>query len=287
MDGVADFLADEFFTNKRTYSTLNSYRSAISSVHLPIRGTPVGQHPIIQRLLKGAAIRRPPAPKYATTWDVNLVISHLKALPEARLLSLKDLTLKLVMLAALVSADRGQSLALMNPRLVSFTSGKATFFITDRTKTSKPGKPVKRIVLTAFPQDPSLCVKSLCQYYLKRTAALRSLPSTNTSGGSSTRGDPRTRLFISYRKPHRPVTSTTIARWLKVTLAKVGIKGYGAHSTRSASTSAAVHSGLGTQDILKAADWSRETTFNKFYNRSGDDTIFGRTILASSEQQQQ
>ena len=40
-----------------------------------------------------------------------------------------------------------------------------------------------------------------------------------------------------------------------------------AHSTRGASTSAAADSGITTSDILKAADWSTESVFRKFYYR--------------------
>ena len=38
-----------------------------------------------------------------------------------------------------------------------------------------------------------------------------------------------------------------------------------AQSTRSASTSAAADFGITSNDILKAADWSTESVFRKFY----------------------
>ena len=50
---------------------------------------------------------------------------------------------------------------------------------------------------------------------------------------------------------------------------------------------AALDSGLSVSDILKAANWSRESTSNKFYNRSQDDTVFGWAILTSREGRKQ
>ena len=44
--GIANFLSSEF-ENGKQYSTLNTYRSAISATHPPIEGYPVGQHLLI------------------------------------------------------------------------------------------------------------------------------------------------------------------------------------------------------------------------------------------------
>ena len=40
-----------------------------------------------------------------------------------------------------------------------------------------------------------------------------------------------------------------------------------AHSTRAASASAAKTTGASVADILKAGNWCRESTFNRFYNK--------------------
>ena len=42
---------------------------------------------------------------------------------------------------------------------------------------------------------------------------------------------------------------------------------FGAHSTRSASTSAAASKGLPIDIVLKAAGWSSASTFTRFYKR--------------------
>ena len=70
-------------------------------------------------------------------------------------------------------------------------------------------------------------------------------------------------------KPHKPVSPCTIARWLKevLKLSGIDVSVFTAYSTRSASASAAADSGVTTNDILKAADWSTESVFRRFYYR--------------------
>ena len=63
LSDIANFLSSEF-ENGKQYSTLNTYRSAISATHPPIEGYPVGQHPIVCRLLQGMFNERPPQPRY-------------------------------------------------------------------------------------------------------------------------------------------------------------------------------------------------------------------------------
>ena len=71
-------------------------------------------------------------------------------------------------------------------------------------------------------------------------------------------------------KPHKPVSASTVGRWIKETLKAAGINTatYKAHSTRSASTSKAALAGIPTDAILKFADWSNAQTFRRFYQRN-------------------
>jgi len=87
---VANFLA-ELFEQGYQYSSLNAYRSAISSTHERVDGLPVRQHPTIVRVLKGAYNKRPPLPKYSTTWEVSKVTSYITTLGDNHSLSLKSL----------------------------------------------------------------------------------------------------------------------------------------------------------------------------------------------------
>ena len=264
---VLEFLSFEFQKNK-LYSAINSYRSTLSTTFPPIDGFPIGKHPTVLQFMKGVYNLKPTVPKYSCVWDVSVVLDYISSLPCNDNLSLKDLTCKLAILIALVSADRGQSIAFLDLNFLKILPSKAVFMINKLTKTSRPGKPAKRVILPAYSKCKKLCVKSTLQCYIDRTKQLRS---------SSI-------LFISIFKPHKQVTSSTIARWLKSVLVKSGISGYGAHSTRSASTSAALEAGLSVKDIMNVADWSNASTFNKFYKKVpvSSDVSFGKTVLQST-----
>ena len=61
----------------------------------------------------------------------------------------------------------------------------------------------------AYSKAPQLCVVTFIQEYVKRTNVLRK--------GS-------TQLLLSYFKPHQPVSTETIGRWLKTALKNAGIE---------------------------------------------------------------
>ena len=73
---VVNFLAD-LHKQGYQYRSLNSYCSAISSVHERVDGHTVGQHPLVTRLMKGVFNDRPPLPRYICTWNVQTVLSHI------------------------------------------------------------------------------------------------------------------------------------------------------------------------------------------------------------------
>ena len=107
---IANFLA---YLHEEGYQSrsLNAYRSAISSVHDSVDGVEVGKHPVISRLLKGAYHVRLPLPRYAATWNVQVVLQYIEGLGPSSSLSLKLWTLKLVMLMALMRPSRSADLA--------------------------------------------------------------------------------------------------------------------------------------------------------------------------------
>ena len=78
------------------------------------------------------------------------------------------------------------------------------------------------------------------------------------------------KLFIGLKKPHKPVSSTTIGRWIKLSLLEAGIDTakFSAHSTRSAASSKAATKGVPMDQILEKAMWASESTFQRFYKRS-------------------
>ena len=96
----------------------------------------------------------------------------------------------------------------------------------------------------------------------------------------------RSRLFLSWIGQHSPVSSSTIARWLKCFMEEAGIdiSIFKAHSVRGATCSTAAGAGVTTKHILEAADWTSEGTFQQFYCRNlkkDDKTTFSTAVLSS------
>ena len=178
--------------------------------------------------------------------------------------------MKLVLLTALTSGQRCQTLSLMNLDSAQIGPNNVKFIIEMPTKSSKASKPQTEVDLIAFPHDPLLCVMSTLKVYLQRTKQCR--------------GQEK-RLFLSYVPPHKAVGSETIGRWIKFTLSVAGIdtNKFTAHSTRSASCSAASRKGVPLETIMKATGWSSSSTFARFYNKPLVDncTDFARYVLSS------
>ena len=132
-------------------------------------------------------------------------------------------------------------------------------------KTTWPGKHLQPIELIAYNQDKTLCVVSLLQTYLTYTQPLLWQYS---------------KLLISYTKPHKPVTISTVSKWAKAMLkeARMDITCFSGSSTRSAFSSYSVQSGLPLKDILKAGGWSNAGTFARYYNKPVQ-ANFGSHIL--------
>ena len=249
---VVEFLTDCFHEGKG-YSTINTYRSALSTTLCAMNDDrdSFGSHPLIARLLKGVYILRPPTPRYSSTWDVSEVTDYLKTLAPLRELSFKLLTLKTVMLCALASAQRQQTL---NFRKESQDS--ITFVVTDRLKTSRPGKSIE--ITFSSSGCASICPLAALKEYISRSETLRFRSGHFVS-----------KLFLSLIGPHNPVSSMTIARWIMSVLQSAGIdtSKFKAHSVRGAATSRAYFTGTPVADILKMADESSEHVFRRHYLR--------------------
>ena len=158
------------------------------------------------------------------------MLDKLREMSPASTLALKELTYKLVMLIALVSAQRGQTIHLLNIKNMTKTESSYSFTITELTKTKKPGHKADIITLMAFTPDIRLCVYHCLEEYIQRTEKLRS------DDGQ---------LFISFNKPHNKVSRETLRRWIKnvMVLAGIDVNIFKPHSTRSASTSVGCSSG--------------------------------------------
>ncbi|CAG2237781.1 unnamed protein product [Mytilus edulis] len=176
--------------------------------------------------MKGVYNLRPTKSKNICVWDVSLVLNYLRKLSPVNMLTLQEVTLKLVMLIALTNATRVQTLKFLSVDCMEKLRDEFVFHLDVLLKQSRPGYKNPDVKLRAFPPDRRLCVYTVLKEYIKRTEILR----VHTK-----------QLLISYIKPHKAVTCSTISRWIKVVLQKSGIdtRQFSAHSVRSAATSKA------------------------------------------------
>lgn len=246
-------MAEQFQANK-AYRTVSGYRSALSMTLPPIDGTAVGSHPLVSRFMKGVYHRRPPRPKYTFTWDVKVVLDMLQAWGEPATLSDRNLTLKLTMLLALAGAHRSGELRHLAVEGLRHHGDYVVLRLMELTKTQRVGTPLKEVSVAAY-TDARLCPVRTLEEYLRRSASWHAKRPTQ--------------LLLALRRPHQPVASSTVARWLKMVLgeAKIDCTEFTAHSTRGASTSAAARAGVSTEVVLATAEWKRASTFRRFYWR--------------------
>ena len=239
MADITSFLSD-CFNEGLENRTLNTYRSALSGVLPPIDGFPVGQHPLFVRLLKGIQNLRPALPRYKHCWDVDTVLDYLRSLPSNKDLSLKILTHKLAALLALTSPNRSSDLKLLDVRFMRILPEGVEFKLPGLTKTSSK---VSSVFFAKYVDCDDLCVLRYLQCYILRTSTFRPLPDPETPS----------QLLISYHRPHGPVKSCSIARWIKSVLDSAGIDTgiFKAHSTRSASTTKARSKGVPLDEVVK------------------------------------
>ena len=120
---------------------------------------------------------------------------------------------------------------------------KVVFEIRKQTKTTRPGKRAKRVILQAFTKKNSEMLHRT-SYAATRCGSHQYSNLVNSS-----------MWFTSILKLREQLTSTTIARWIKIIIVKSGIISCGAQSTRSRTFSERYH---------ECGWWLNASTFNGF-----------------------
>ena len=252
---VIEFLT-ELFDQGFGYSAINTARSALSQFIVYKGHCTIGSHPWVIKFVKAVFNLRPPVPRYSDTWDVSILLKFLRSLSPLHHLSLKKLTLKVVSLVALHVAARAQTLTCLDLNKMTKSKSKFVFRVgASDLKQSRPGYTPPQVELKAYPVDRRLCVYKALEVYIEQTKHLRNAES---------------KLFLSYMKPRKRVSSSTVGTWIKTTLAMAGIdvSVYKAHSIRAASTSKVLSVGGNIPQILKTAGWSNAGTFAKYYKKA-------------------
>jgi integrase len=248
-----------------SYMSINTARSALSSVFGKIDGGPIGENKLVTDFMRGVSKLRPPRARYSTTWDPDKVLNVIKSW-KTQEADLKQISFKLIALLALVTGQRVQSLSSIkisniiweNPVQIKLTSILKTTSITNNN-------PV--LVIPPY-HDKDLCPINTLNEYLRQTSSIR---------------NGKDELFLSFIKPHSPVTSSSLSRWLTEVLKLAGIDcdQYHAHSFRHAATSKVAARGVSVDTILKQVGWTRNSkVFAKFYNKPIEERAeFANSIL--------
>lgn len=259
----------EFLTKKfdegASYSTLNTARSAVSL----ILSLDVSQCPIITRFFKGVYKLRPSKPRYSKIWNTEPVLKRASELYPLSDLALEQLTNRLIILLALGTAHRVQTLSLINIDEIKALDTGVDIRISKPIKTSRYGAAQPNFFIPFFNDKPKFCLASTIIHYVEVTKVIRK--------------DVKN-LILCVKKPHKAATAQTISRWIRAFLRTSGINGeYSGQSTRHASTSAALKKGLDVSIIKSTAGWSRDSlVFARFYNRpiESDRGSYVTTVLS-------
>lgn len=264
VDWILKFLT-ELFEKGSSYGTLNCTRSALAL----ILSSELGSNEKIKRFFKGVQNLRPTAPRYDYIWDPSIVLNYLCTFFPNEELSLKDLSCKLITLLALITAHRAQTFSLIKLNNIHKKETGFEIWIKDRIKTSRVNKIKPILYIPYFHNNPSICAAQTLEAYLHKTSNLR--------------GNQQ-ELFLTFKRPHKPVSTQTLSRWIKMTLKSSGIniEIFSAHSCRHAATSSANNKGINIDIIRSTAGWSKGSeTFAKFYNRPVvDKNVFATSILS-------
>ena len=174
---------------------------------------------MVSRLMKEVFSDRPPLPKYTSTWKVETILNYLETLGDNDKLSLTQLTWKTVMLLALTHPSRSGDLSQLDIRMHRYSPEGVMFTPGSLVKQSRQEKSIHEFFFPSVPSNITIYPVTTLKAYEHRTEFIHS--------GVS-------KLFLATIKPHRAVSSSTIAQWLKRLLEVVGVDTsiFMAHSVR-------------------------------------------------------
>ena len=160
------------------------------------------------------------------------------------------------MLLSLLSASRVSEITNLRVDYLTKHSSVYIFAIPHLTKTCRRAKkPHPNLKFYNFPGESKLCVCKAIDSYLERRNVW---------------GVEESQFLVSHIKPHKPVSPSTVSRWLGQVLAMTGINTevFKVRSTRAASSSKAEVTGVSLTDIIKQGHWSQASAFQRFYRQS-------------------
>ena len=187
-------LSNEFHVNNAKYGSLNSLRSAISL----IIGQHIGTDEEIKRFFKGVQNLRPSTAKYNSIWNPSEVLEYIREnLGCNENLSLEDLSMKTILLLALTTGHRMQTLSLIQIQNIKESQTSMMITITEPIKTSAFNKKQPVLVIPRYAEDERICPMLSLLAYKNATENLR---------------ETEDKLFTSFKKPHKAVGTSSLSR---------------------------------------------------------------------------
>ena len=157
-------------THDHAYMTLCMHASSICSILEPKKQIRVSMAPLIKQLLKGVFRKKPPARVWTDTWDVKNVLVPPHAWGKPSALNYTHLTLKTVMILALVMVKRPLDLNLLRiiPNAMQMTEDSVTLQLVFGAKNARPNHPYMPTITMRQAEDEFLCpVRHIKEYTAK------------------------------------------------------------------------------------------------------------------------
>ena len=264
---VAGFLCWLRSAKNLGVSSIRGYRFMLSAVfrfQLPS----LSSHPVLRDHLRSFCLEsaerqlRPPA------WGLSLVLRFLNTSPFGPLSEapLRALTQKVLFLIALATAKHVGELQALSS-VVTFVHGDACLSYVPQfvAKSESLTRSIPRSSLVkslsdfaaGLDDDLLLCPVRALRIYLDRLSSLSPL---------------RHRLFVSPRRPTRPLSKNAVSFFLRDVITSAGasrpeVGRVRAHDIRGVSTSVAFHRNWSVSAVLESATWSSSSVFSSFYLR--------------------
>ena len=275
---MADFLLYLHEDKNLVYSTIEGYRTAISSTLRAHRGIDVNADNRLSSLMANIARDRTKRKVSIPNWDLALVLLMLTKAPFEPLhqATKKFVTLKTIFLVALASGKRRGELHAIRKEVLHTEGWRSvnllpdTEFVAKTELGNKGSDAIKPITIpalithvdTSMQEDRSLCPVRSIRYYLKET--------------EQSRGE-RRKLFLAYKSgwdESKEIHANTISTWIK----KVILMAYGnvseedkrlmkvtAHQVRGMAASWALQRNVALDSIMAACSWKSHNTFTQYY----------------------
>ena len=160
-----EFLVYLFNQKELKYSGINSARSALSAFINTGNHLTFGKQELVVKLMKGVFRERPSLlPKYTVTYDADVVLKYLAAMP--RTMTLKQITYKVATLLCFLTGQRNQTINVLDINFMHEDTDRIVFYLPIILKTTTSRKHLDPLILKRYPDNPALCIVLHIQLYI-------------------------------------------------------------------------------------------------------------------------